>query len=161
MHAGSEGSNIVGSINMAEIGVIGATGALGTLVVKGLVAKIGGERVLALARSPEKAAGLGIAVRHADYDKPETLVPALKGVEKLLFISSPDVGRRTPQHAAVVEAAKAAGTPLLPVSPRFTPSGVPRPKPLWSKTWSTICFLFTCQLKINHCSMNTEIMGFR
>lgn len=94
---------------MAKIGVTGATGALGALALKDLVSTIGADSLVALVRSPAKAADLGIAVRIFDYDKPETLQPALEGIEKLLFVSSPDIGERVRQQSAVVDAAKAAG----------------------------------------------------
>ncbi|WP_462182970.1 NmrA family NAD(P)-binding protein [Pseudoalteromonas maricaloris] len=48
---------------------------------------------------------LGITVRQADYDKPHTLDAALAGVEKLLLISGNQIGSRTPQHKAVIDAA--------------------------------------------------------
>ncbi len=44
---------------------------------------------------------------------PETLVPALSGIDKLLLISANEIGRRTPQHQAVINAAKVAGVPYL------------------------------------------------
>ena len=71
---------------------------------------------MAAVRSPEKAEdlrALGIEIRHADYDKPETLAPAFTGIDKLLLISANEVGRRTPQHKAVIDAAKQAGVPLV------------------------------------------------
>jgi NAD(P)H dehydrogenase (quinone) len=93
------------------IAVTGATGALGRLVIAGLSAKLPPDRIAALARDPQKAAQLiaGIDARHADYDRPETLPPALAGVETLLLISSSEVGRRTAQHKAAIDAAKEAG----------------------------------------------------
>ena len=91
------------------IAVTGATGQLGRLVVERLKAKVPADQIVALARDPAKAADLGVAVREADYDRPETLGPALAGVDTLLLISSSEVGSRAPQHRAVIEAAKAAG----------------------------------------------------
>ena len=91
------------------IAITGATGQLGRLVIAGLAAKGKADSAVALARSPEKAADLGVAVRTADYDKPETLAPALAGIDTLLLISGTEIGKRTPQHQAVIEAAKAAG----------------------------------------------------
>lgn len=91
------------------IAITGATGQLGRLVIAGLAAKGKADSAVALARSPEKAADLGVAVRTADYDKPETLAPALAGIDTLLLISGSEIGKRTPQHQAVIEAAKAAG----------------------------------------------------
>jgi NAD(P)H dehydrogenase (quinone) len=52
-------------------------------------------------------------VRQADYSQPATLGAALQGVTRLLLISSSEVGQRTAQHAAVIDAAKAAGVGLL------------------------------------------------
>ena len=39
----------------------------------------------------------GVQVREADYDRPETLVPALTGASKLLLIPSAVFGQRYPQ----------------------------------------------------------------
>ena len=97
---------------MGKITVTGASGALGSICIKELVSKIGSD-VLALASSPEKTAGLAVPVWHADYDKPESLLPAREGVETLLFISFPDIGSRVRKHTAVLEAAKAAGMSVL------------------------------------------------
>lgn len=90
------------------IGITGATGQLGRLVVAQLKAK-GASDLVALVRSPAKAADLGIAAREADYTKPETLDAAFKGIDTLLLISSNDVGQRAAQHQATVTAAKKAG----------------------------------------------------
>jgi NAD(P)H dehydrogenase (quinone) len=89
-------------------GVTGVTGHLGRLAAEQLVAG-GTGRVVGLARSPEKATVSGLDVRTGDYDRPETLVEALTGVDVLLFVSGNEVGRRIGQHTNVVEAAKAAG----------------------------------------------------
>lgn len=98
------------------IAVTGATGALGRLVIGGLSAKLPPGRIVALARDAKKAGTqlpTGVNVRHADYDRPETLPPALAGVNRLLLISSSEVGRRTAQHKAVIDAAKEAGVQLI------------------------------------------------
>ncbi|MGI3168935.1 SDR family oxidoreductase [Pseudooceanicola sp. C21-150M6] len=87
--------------------VTGATGQLGRLVISKLKAQ--GAEVIALARSPEKAADLGVETRAFDYDQPATLAPALAGVDTLLMISASEIGKRVPQHKAVIDAAKAAG----------------------------------------------------
>ncbi|RYH11313.1 SDR family oxidoreductase [Tropicimonas sp. IMCC6043] len=92
-----------------NIGVTGATGQFGRNVVAGLVARVGAESVVALARSPEKAADLGVEARLADYDQPETLAPALQGVDTLLLISGSELGKRAEQHRAVIDAAKESG----------------------------------------------------
>ncbi|WP_028955261.1 SDR family oxidoreductase [Sulfitobacter sp. 20_GPM-1509m] len=91
------------------VAVTGATGQLGRLVIAGLKDKLEAGDIIALARSPEKAADLGVTAREADYDAPETLAPALAGVDTLLLISGNEIGQRTAQHRAVIEAAKSAG----------------------------------------------------
>ena len=91
------------------IAVTAATGQLGRLVVASLKAKRPASEIVALARHPAKAADLGVAVREADYSKPETLAKALAGVDTLLLISSSEIGQRAVQHRNVIEAAKKAG----------------------------------------------------
>jgi NAD(P)H dehydrogenase (quinone) len=96
--------------------VTGATGHLGRLVVEKLLEKVPASELAVAVRSPEKAKDLaarGVQVRRADYAKPETLGPALAGAEKLLLISANEIGKRAPQHAAVIAAAKAAGVKLI------------------------------------------------
>lgn len=92
-----------------KIAITGSTGQLGRLVINRLKAKQLAADTIALARSRGKASDLGVEVREADYARPETLEPALAGVDTLLLISSSEVGRRAPQHANVIAAAKKAG----------------------------------------------------
>lgn len=91
------------------IAVTGATGQLGRLVIERLKAEVPADAVVALVRSPDKAAGLGVAARAFDYAKPDAMAAALAGVETLLLISSSEVGQRAVQHRNVIEAAKRAG----------------------------------------------------
>lgn len=88
-----------------KIGVTGATGHLGNLVVEQLKTKTSAENIVALVRSPEKAKNLGVEARVFDYDKPESLSEALKGIDRLLLISGSEVGQRARQHANVINAA--------------------------------------------------------
>ena len=90
------------------IAVTGASGHLGRLIVKGLKEKAEAN-VVALARTTAKAADLGVEVREADYDRPETLDAALKGVDTLVLVSSSEVGKRAAQHHNAIEAAKRVG----------------------------------------------------
>lgn len=95
---------------MTTYAVTGATGHLGRLAVAELLARgVPATDVVALARNPDKAADLGVPVRHADYSDPATLGPALAGVDVLLLVSGSEFGQRVAQHTAVIEAAKAAG----------------------------------------------------
>ncbi|UFS66762.1 MULTISPECIES: SDR family oxidoreductase [Paracoccus] len=91
------------------VAVTGATGQLGRLTIARLKTLLPAGEIVALARNPEKAADLGVEARAFDYDRPETLATALQGVDRLLLISSSEVGKRAAQHRAVIEAAKAAG----------------------------------------------------
>lgn len=91
------------------VAVTGATGQLGRLTIAALLDKLPADQIIALARSPEKAADLGVPARAFNYDAPQELTDALQGVDKLLLISSSEVGKREAQHAAVIKAAKAAG----------------------------------------------------
>lgn len=96
-----------------KIAVTGATGQLGRLVIEKLKQKAGDETIVALVRSPEKAADLGVEVKRADYGEPDTLSSALEGVDVLLLISASEPGKRIAQHKNVIDAAKAAGVKRL------------------------------------------------
>ena len=96
--------------------VTGASGQLGRVVIEELLHKLPAGQIVAVVRSPDRVQDLadrGVQVRQGDYDQPETLKAALKGADKLLLISSNQVGRRFEQHKAVIEAAKRAGVKLL------------------------------------------------
>ncbi|WP_005037762.1 SDR family oxidoreductase [Holophaga foetida] len=96
--------------------VTGASGQLGHLVIQNLLKQVPATQIAALVRTPAKAqdlATLGVELRQGDYEQPETLDRALQGVEKVLLISSSEVGKRYPQHVALIDAAKRAGVKLL------------------------------------------------
>ncbi len=97
---------------MTTYAIAGASGQLGHLALDALLAKVPAANVVALARDPAKLADYaakGVDVRAADYDAPETLAPALAGVDRLLLISGSALGQRPRQHQAVMDAAKEAG----------------------------------------------------
>ena len=91
------------------IAITGATGQLGRLVVEQLKARTAASNIVALVRTPAKAADLGVSARAADYSKPETLISALAHIDTVLLISSSEIGQRAQQHRNVIEAAKQAG----------------------------------------------------
>jgi NAD(P)H dehydrogenase (quinone) len=91
------------------IAITGATGQLGRLVLENLRNRAPAAGLVSLVRSPDKAGTLGVTVRQADYERPDTLGPALAGVDTLLLISGPVPGIRVAQHRNVIEAAKRAG----------------------------------------------------
>lgn len=92
--------------------VSGASGHLGRRTVEYLRERTDAGRVLAVTRTPDKVADLGVAVRHADFDDPGTLPAAFEGAERLLLISTDAVavpGQRITQHTNAIEAAAKAG----------------------------------------------------
>jgi len=97
--------------------ITGATGQLGRLVIQSLLQRqFPANQIVAAVRSPAKAADLaaqGIVVRQADYTQPESLRTAFAGTEKVLLISSSEVGQRLPQHRNAIDAANAAGVGFL------------------------------------------------
>jgi NAD(P)H dehydrogenase (quinone) len=96
--------------------VTGATGQLGHLVIRSLLQKVPASDIVVAVRNVEKArdlAELGVQVRYADYDKPESWDAALQGADKVLLISSSEIGKRAKQHRSVIDAAKRAGVKLL------------------------------------------------
>lgn len=98
------------------IAITGATGQLGRLVIEQLLKTVPANQIVAIVRNPAKAEALsqqGIVVRQGDYTDQAALTTALKGVEKLLLISSSEVGQRATQHQNVINAAKATGVTFI------------------------------------------------
>src|SRR5258708_13294396 len=69
-----------------KILVLGATGQVGKAVLPYLEADDKVE-VIAAARNPKKAASLGIPVVGLDLDQPETIAPALQGVDRAFLLT--------------------------------------------------------------------------
>lgn len=98
------------------IAVTGASGQLGRLVIAALLNRVAPEQIVAVVRNPAKVEDLaakGVQVREADYENPQALLAAFEGIDRLLLISSSEVGKRVAQHKNVIEAAKAAGVGTL------------------------------------------------
>ncbi|MBB8026407.1 NAD(P)H:quinone oxidoreductase [Escherichia coli] len=98
------------------IAITGATGQLGHYVIESLMKTVPASQIVAIVRNPAKAQALtaqGITVRQADYGDETALTSALQGVEKLLLISSSEVGQRATQHRNVINAAKAADVKFI------------------------------------------------
>ena len=96
--------------------ISGASGQLGRLVIQSLLAKVPASQIVAAVRNPERAsdlAALGVQIRKADYTDPASLDAAFQGAEKVLLISSSEVGLREAQHRNVIDAVKKAGVSLL------------------------------------------------
>lgn len=98
------------------IAITGATGLLGQHVIENLLQTLPASQIVAIARNPAKGASLsrkGISLRQADYDDEATLIRALQGVQKLLLISSSEIGQRVTQHRNVINAAKSANVKFI------------------------------------------------
>lgn len=91
----------------------GATGALNGATADHLIDLLGPQELAVVVRDPSRAqrfADRGVTVRHGDYARPETLVPAFAGADQLLLVSSSDPSAdAVALHTAAVEAAVEAG----------------------------------------------------
>jgi NAD(P)H dehydrogenase (quinone) len=95
------------SVGKRKILVTGATGQTGGAVVR-LLAGASDVEVIAAARSPEKAKGLGVPVAMLDYDREPTLAPALKGIDSVFMVTGYTVDMLQ-QSKAFINAAARAG----------------------------------------------------
>jgi NAD(P)H dehydrogenase (quinone) len=93
----------------SSILVTGASGQLGRLTIDALRKRVPAAQIYALVRSDKAAAELatlGVKVRIGDYRDPASLDNALNGIDRVLLISSNDLGNRSAQHANVIKAAR-------------------------------------------------------
>jgi len=98
------------------IAITGATGQLGRLVIADLLKMAPQAHLIGIVRNPAAGGDLadrGVELRAGNYDDPASLKSALKGIDRLLLISSSEIGKRTAQHRNVIDAAKAAGVKLI------------------------------------------------
>jgi len=97
--------------------VTAASGHLGRLVVEALLERGAAPAdVIVAARDTARIADFaarGIRTVELDYARPETIAPALDGVDAMLLISGTAFGERVAQHRNVIEAASAAGVAKL------------------------------------------------
>jgi NAD(P)H dehydrogenase (quinone) len=100
-----------------SIVVTGATGHLGRLVVEALLQRgVPAGEIVAAGRNTDRLADLadrGVQVRRIDFTDPATLTEAFTGADRVLLVSSSEVGRRAEQHRNAIDAAKEAGVTLL------------------------------------------------
>ncbi len=98
--------------------ITAATGNFGQTAVKELINLVGKENVVAIVRDIAKGQKVlpeGIELRQGNYDDEASLETALKGIDRLLFISSQPGGKvaRGTQHQNVVTAIKNAGVDFV------------------------------------------------
>ena len=92
--------------------VTGATGQLGALIVKHLLKVLPASSVVAGGRNATRAPA-GVEFRFLDYSDPASVEAAMQGITRVVLVSGSEVGKRVPQHQAVIEAAARAGVKLL------------------------------------------------
>lgn len=103
--------------NQSTLLITGASGHLGRLTLKHLLEteKVPASQVVATTRRPESLqeyAELGVDVRSADFDDPDSLQSAFAGADRLLLISTDALdtpGKRLAQHQNAIAAAEKAG----------------------------------------------------
>ncbi|THV23571.1 NAD(P)H-binding protein [Glycomyces paridis] len=106
------------------IGITGTTGGVGSAAVRHLLAR-GRRDVVALARRPDAVpAAPGLSARRADYDGPDTLREAMRGLDTLVMVSSDGLAETMERHHRnVIGAAAEAGvghlvyTSILDIEP--------------------------------------------
>ena len=116
-----------------KIGITGASGHLGTSVIRHSLKRIQASDIVAITRNParlEKLSQQGIDVREGDFNQPAGLAAAFRGIERLLIIPTADLqpGVRSRQQASAINAAVSSGVQHLiyisTVSPRPAPDNV-------------------------------------
>lgn len=97
--------------------ITGATGHFGRLAIDALIARgVSPADIVAGARTPSNGADLaarGIGVVHLDYTDPDSVAAAFAGVDRVLLVSSSEIGQRTAQHRVVIDAARDASVSLI------------------------------------------------
>jgi uncharacterized protein YbjT (DUF2867 family) len=94
-----------------KILVTGATGQIGGALIR-LLANDSSLQIVAAARNPQKARDLGVQVVMFDYDREETLAPALEGIDSVFMLTGYTVDMLKQSHA-FVNAAKKAGVKYI------------------------------------------------
>lgn len=94
------------------LGITGASGQLGTGLLRHTLARTAASNIVAITRNPAKLdASLGVQARAGDFSQPATLEAAFQGVERLVIIPTTDLtpGVRIQQQADAIHAAVKAG----------------------------------------------------
>lgn len=94
-----------------KLGISGASGQVGTAVIKYVQRRAPGANIIGISRNREQVAALGIEGRFGDFDEPESLAVAYKGLDKVLIIPGSDMtpGKRAVQNARAIETAAKVG----------------------------------------------------
>lgn len=114
-----------------KIGITGVTGHFGYDVVEDLISQgYQPADIVGLAHNVEKAKkkiNQPIEIREADFDKLESMEKALKGLDRILLVSTrePDPQKRITQHTNVIKAAKTNKLSLLVYTSSIKPDQNP------------------------------------
>ncbi|MFK7925788.1 MAG: SDR family oxidoreductase [Bacteroidia bacterium] len=93
-----------------KIAVTAASGQLGSTIVRALKKDLPADKIVAIARTPQKAEDLEVIVRQGDYNDKDSFVKALAGVDAVLIISANgNPLDRIQMHRNIIEAAKETG----------------------------------------------------
>lgn len=100
-----------------KVGVTAASGHLGSLLLPELVRLIGADKVVGIARSPEKITTPDIETRKGDYEIGKDWLAALAGLDTVILISSPTdpEGKtdRVQMHRNVIQGARSVSVRKL------------------------------------------------
>lgn len=121
--------SVEGSKQTVRIGLNGASGHLGRMVVKEMKARVSGQGIVAISRSPRKVEADGVEGRFGDYNDPSSLATAYQGLDRLLLIPSTDMrpGQRAQQIHSAIDTAVAAGVPHIVYMSTAGARNVPAP----------------------------------
>jgi NAD(P)H dehydrogenase (quinone) len=96
--------------------ITGASGGLAKTAAEMLFESVPAEQVILTTRAPGKLqsfADRGAQVRYADFAVPDSLDAAFAGAERMLLVSTAQVGSRIGFHRNAIEAARRAGVEYL------------------------------------------------
>lgn len=96
-----------------KIAVTGASGQLGSAVTE-VLKRTAGVTPIGVARSPAKAGWLEVEVREGDYNRPDQLEKAFRGIQSVLLVSGmAPADERLRQHKTVIDCARLAGVEYM------------------------------------------------
>ncbi|MDQ1042371.1 NAD(P)H-binding protein [Streptomyces sp. V4I2] len=96
--------------------ITGASGELAQTAAELLLESVPADQVILTTRAPEKLqsfADRGAQVRYADFAEPDSLETAFTGAQRLLIVSTAQVGSRIGFHRNAIEAAGRAGVQYI------------------------------------------------
>lgn len=96
--------------------ITGASGGLAQTAAELLLESVAPDQVILTTRAPaglKAFADRGVHVRYADFAEPDSLEAAFAGAERMLLVSTAQVGSRIGFHRTAIDAARRAGVRYL------------------------------------------------